>query len=348
MSPRNKASEFKTYLRKIRPFPSLSPETMQRLNPVCIGEFLRIEALLRSMVMFNIYRRGRQSGERDLKDFYQVDWGIFRGRHHILLKPRAKWVTIRLVRWPRSLLRPQSGIEDLADLILCTPRSLDLDPVLTGLAKDASSLLLKINAAFPPERIIKALRDLLKERHKEIFAAQNRLDKLKRTLRKNEDDRERKRRKEKEKAKKEGRRPRLRRWMWDSEKDPLVKAIRKLEPLTVHLPTLRAEVFAHPNSLVTWHRNFDCYDLQSQGVSYATIADRQYRTVKQRKAPKSDPECPPGEQPPEWEVKMRLKEKELNWAKFAVSSVRTWIQSAVENSWPPASETKRREILRRR
>lgn len=129
---------------------------IKRLDRSKALEFLRIEALLRSKAVWELYRSDKQRTGTILKDNYAVadGWNILLGAHHRLIQPfQAKWV-----------LAP--GIIDLQAM------AKEQEPFFIGaMIRDRTHprlLDLCLDTIYPPNTIWKALQPILKKRHRAL------------------------------------------------------------------------------------------------------------------------------------------------------------------------------------
>ena len=103
MSPQNPPPKVKAkpYPYRIPSLPTLSKDTAKSLNPKAVLEFLRIEALLRSKLVFTYLRwtqkhRKKSTPKEDFKeaalleDFHFSLNDSLQGKHHALLNPNAE------------------------------------------------------------------------------------------------------------------------------------------------------------------------------------------------------------------------------------------------------------------
>ncbi len=167
--------------RKLNPYPYSIPPvtcpddtTLQQLDAKNVLEFFRVEALLRSKPVMQLYQReGRSSkSDRTLQTrpySLYYGWRVLNGKHHHLLVPEPSlslhragivelWKT--LSDWDAMKecwkeFNPEFDYEDVFE-----------DPRQDIESDDPRYLYIGIDAAHPPERIIGALRPILKQRHK--------------------------------------------------------------------------------------------------------------------------------------------------------------------------------------
>lgn len=150
---------------QIPPFSLPSLATLRKLDPWYLCEFFRIEALLRSEKVWELYQ---QRGQPDflpdnLTNEYAVEdgWGILEGQHHKYLAPNGGQRP--LGAWDLS-----PGIENLKEVV---STFYNVDPAFLGtaiseMAGDQRFLFLRLDCAFPPEVLIASLRKILKQQYK--------------------------------------------------------------------------------------------------------------------------------------------------------------------------------------
>jgi hypothetical protein len=113
-------------------------------------EFFRVEALLRSEEVQNLYREGVNG--KTLFDRYKIYWDALEGKHHEYLSP-VRLEDAGLVDMDSWGQRPSGSALELA----------------TPIKHDTSRYLhLQIDCAHPPSRIITALKYLLKIKHSQV------------------------------------------------------------------------------------------------------------------------------------------------------------------------------------
>jgi hypothetical protein len=98
---------------------------IKKIDPWQALEFFRIEALLRSPAVHQLYREAQRHGKTTssgvkkddffLFSLYGISWGILKGEHHLLLRPdpapfRHPWVPLP-ANQPEALTR--AGITDV-------------------------------------------------------------------------------------------------------------------------------------------------------------------------------------------------------------------------------------------
>lgn len=139
-------------------------EAAKKLNPWAVQEFLRIEALLRSKTVMDLYRAEGRTLTSDVMLLlkFRFNWTVLDGSHHRYLDPRSEYKM------------PVPGI-----WVLTVEELMWLAGALSALAKQEPSTLnqqffhwvqekvlwLCIDPALPPEVALKALRPVLTQRH---------------------------------------------------------------------------------------------------------------------------------------------------------------------------------------
>jgi len=139
-------------------------EAAKKLNPWAVQEFFRIEALLRSTTVMDLYRvEGRTiTSDVMLMLKFRFNWTVLDGSHHRYLDPRSEYKM------------PVPGI-----WLLTVEELMWLAGALSALAKKETSTLnqkffqwaqeevlwLCMDPALPPEVALKALRPVLTQRH---------------------------------------------------------------------------------------------------------------------------------------------------------------------------------------
>ena len=159
-------------IRKGTPYPypirgvECPPDSvLERIDPWLILEFFRVEALLRSPTVQQLYRMHMSSLSSDpslstegnllLFSRYGISWANINSvDHHFLLNPHPV----------QSLT--QAGITDMGAIIKDGQSEFWN---LTMKSDTPQYVYLAINAAFPPETILKALKPVLKERNKLVW-----------------------------------------------------------------------------------------------------------------------------------------------------------------------------------
>ena len=155
--------------RKSYPYPILralapDPEQHYKLHPSNVVEFFRIEALLRSDEVMELYRtRMTNSGVSPaIITAYGFDWHVLRGTHHRYLHPESQCVK------GASLGRSVGpGVTDISGW-------LGGDEV-SGVPSPFC-LYLEIDTTIPPKKILDVLKPLLHERHEQSGDSSPRID----------------------------------------------------------------------------------------------------------------------------------------------------------------------------
>lgn len=147
------------YPYKIPPVDCPSQEILNQLTPWHVLEFLRVEALLRTSTVADIYKSNltQKEKQRKLYSIYRIYWDVFEGWHHQYLRPEAKF------EWTSDVggfigpgvsdISVMAGFEDLNQKILNAPRRL---------------LYVEIDTAFPSKHVLKGLATELRARHEEV------------------------------------------------------------------------------------------------------------------------------------------------------------------------------------
>lgn len=194
---RTKEEPAKEYSYEIPPIPSLSPDVIKRLDPWAVLEFFRIEALLRSDKIKDLYpqfltsfsqgeltilMKGLKSSSPELPlDFlikdplfvkYRVAGGfsVTEGAHHALyLDPESEYLGALV-----GLACQNTEVVDLEKFYKAEQGFTAMD-FQTGkslenmiLEKNPRYLWVRLDAASPPTRIIAELKKELTRRHKQV------------------------------------------------------------------------------------------------------------------------------------------------------------------------------------
>ncbi|MGQ0811321.1 MAG: hypothetical protein ACT4OO_08875, partial [Nitrospiraceae bacterium] len=169
----------KDQARKKHPYPYLiSPVTLadangkQRDDWHVLNRFLRVEALLRSATVQQMYRSDDGSEHSAVRLFikYGITWEVLKGEHHRYLSQKKEGRSYYAPIVPpldshAAELAGHAGIVDMNELSRLFPAG--AEHWNEYLLRDEPRFLhLQIDASFKPETIIKALRPILKERHK--------------------------------------------------------------------------------------------------------------------------------------------------------------------------------------
>ena len=140
------------------------PGEMEGVRPQRLLEFFRIEALLRSPAVMELYKTGRKDDyARDtLGSTYSVEdgWDVLNGTHHDYLRPLEP-----------DKFHLAEGIDDLGEIAIEEPETLcswahdwrTEQEEYRGLPK--RTLWLAISTDIPPEAILQKLRPILRKRY---------------------------------------------------------------------------------------------------------------------------------------------------------------------------------------
>jgi len=181
----------KPYPYQILPVEIFDPKTEGNLDQWEVLEFFRIEALLRSSEVMTLYKKKPRKPCPDstrisdslLMNFaVPFGWNVLEGFHHLSLIPGGMdKAGVNVYKEQPNRL---SGILDLKSWFLHPPEDLppdwftsqpkdmqiDLSPTgdlkKTILASGERYLYLRIDTAYPPHTILKAMENLIKPRHK--------------------------------------------------------------------------------------------------------------------------------------------------------------------------------------
>lgn len=150
------------------PLPGLSPlepEVVRNFNPWAVLEVLRIEALLRSKGVMELYRSEGPTPGSGLKLMlrYRVNWSVLEGSHYRYLDapssletaaPGISVLSLNNLMWLAGALSSLNEKEtsDLQELFFHWMQS--------------ETLWLCIDASLPPDVVIKTLRPILAQRSK--------------------------------------------------------------------------------------------------------------------------------------------------------------------------------------
>ena len=145
------------------PLPSLSSleiNTLKNVTPWAIGEILRIEALLRSKTVMELYRREGSTLESSVKLMlkYRVNWNVLEGSHYCYLDAPSSVETAAPGIWVLSL----NNLMWLAGALskLAEKERSDLQELLLNWLR-SETLWLCIDNSLPPDIVIKNLRPIL-------------------------------------------------------------------------------------------------------------------------------------------------------------------------------------------
>jgi len=173
--PTRPAKKVTSYPYTIPPLPTFFPQALTHHDMWNALEFFRIEALLRSKKVMEVYRRTYKkyiktdrTTDKLFIDFAVFDgWNVLNGSHH-------KLITIEPIGIHQLFYTPDCGIEDLRWGIVEYSKTIyesndSLVHWLKGVYDmylDEQYLTLRIDTAYPPDRILKALKIELERRHK--------------------------------------------------------------------------------------------------------------------------------------------------------------------------------------
>lgn len=150
------------------PLPELSPlepETVENVNPWALLEVLRIEALLRSKTVMELFRSEGPTLGSGVKLMlrYRVNWSILEGSHHRYLDTPSSLETAAPGIWLLSL----NNLMWLAGALssLAEQERSDLQELFFHWARN-EMLWLCIDGSLPPDVVIKSLRPILAQRSK--------------------------------------------------------------------------------------------------------------------------------------------------------------------------------------
>lgn len=141
------------YPHPLLPLPALDMAMIKLLDPWNVWEVFRVEALLRSETVMQLFIArpiGSPDESKELFSRYGIGWNVLQGSHHHYLEAE----------------RQPSGIVDLRQ---------KMGPVLIGnwmhwkefrLPLAPHRLYLEIDSTVPPKTLLKTLGPLLREQHK--------------------------------------------------------------------------------------------------------------------------------------------------------------------------------------
>lgn len=152
--------------------PTLDQEVLQAMKsyPLQVEDFIRIECLMRSEKVFDLYKRRKQQlnpGELDeLQSHYAVQdgWGVLEGAHHRLLDPDYNAQTERSEIPAEAWVKPEA-ILDIRALMRIRPE-IDIKNALQAVGAQYLCWLININ--YPPESLVRVMRSSLKEAHAQV------------------------------------------------------------------------------------------------------------------------------------------------------------------------------------
>jgi len=164
-----------SYPYTIPPLPTFFPQALTHNGSWEALEFFRIEALLRSKKVMEVYRRTYKKDTKTNRtpdnlfmDFAVKDgWNVLNGSHH-------KLISIEPIGIHHLFYTPDCGIRDLRWVIAGRPKTIfEPNDYLVHWLKGSNDkflaeryLTLRIDTAHPPDRILKALKIELERRHK--------------------------------------------------------------------------------------------------------------------------------------------------------------------------------------
>ncbi len=173
--PTRLAKKVTSYPYTIPPLPTFFPQALSHHGSWNALEFFRIEALLRSKKVMEVYRRTYKKYTKTNRtidalflDFAVMDgWNVLNGSHH-------KLISIEPIGIHHLFYTPDCGIRDLRWVIAGRPKTIfEPNDYLVHWLKGSNDkflaeryLTLRIDTAHPPDRILKALKIELERRHK--------------------------------------------------------------------------------------------------------------------------------------------------------------------------------------
>ena len=139
-----------------RPYPFnldlvVDPETIRKLDPWRVLEFFRREALLRSQRIQDLYTR---QNERTLQREYGLKWKD-------LLKDRERWLDPDLPMF-QAIWNLKQEVRDDPEILVAVEQQLFEE-------EDSRYLVIRIDTAVPPQRILQSLKRQLAYRHKRVI-----------------------------------------------------------------------------------------------------------------------------------------------------------------------------------
>lgn len=157
----------KPYPYSILPVRRPSPEIANQLNPSNVQEFFRIELLLRSERVMEIYRNLGDTfeGTIELINRYGLGWHALRGKHHRLLLPKTRrHVPVYIQTYEDIAKSPKSFLSTMR--ALCEPEVETIDrESLDGVRRNFLCLI-QASPDIPVDDILAQLRPILVQRQK--------------------------------------------------------------------------------------------------------------------------------------------------------------------------------------
>jgi len=268
MGAPRKDSEF---ARKLETFPYTIPpvqcpdkETVDSHDPAVVLEFFRIEALLRSKAVHQLYTQRKMNPKSQTDEFtsrhaVHIGWNALTGAHHCALRPNDTMaigesfgvfkVKVRKIYSPEFFVG--QGIVDLTGLANHDPNlaKYHMWQTLDRTEDGPRAVVLAIDPARPPEATIKDLRPYLRQLYKP-YKGKKQLDEqfLNRSL-------------------KSG-----------TQRPKFIIGVHK-PGVTLNSHPYRKPPFTSYKSIETWLNYFRCYDLRTtQPLSFGEIAEQVYGT----------------------------------------------------------------------
>lgn len=150
------------------PLPELSPldpQAVKNVTPWAVLEVLRIEALLRSKTVMELYRSEGPRLESSVKLMlrYRVNWSVLEGSHYRYLDAPSSLEAAAPGIWVLSL----NNLMWLAGALsmLAEKESGDLQELFFHWVR-SETIWLSIDGSLPPDVVIKTLRPILAQRSK--------------------------------------------------------------------------------------------------------------------------------------------------------------------------------------
>ena len=150
----------KKYPYPILPVALPDTETIKRIRPYLLWEFLKVQALYRSEKVQELYMQGKQKGAPLLRERFALNWNDFNPPGFLF--PKGEVLNPKVIDWDFH----QTGILDLAKFKKDSPDLWDDGRWLNEAVFPAASPLLAIqfHGFVPTETIIKHLRPILEQR----------------------------------------------------------------------------------------------------------------------------------------------------------------------------------------
>lgn len=160
MPPKSNSRKTDTYPYQLPAFPNLDAGLPKTVDPFHVNLFLSIEAFMRNKKVSQDYRAGRRQDSALLSPRpFPMPWDVLKGKHHFLLsKKSTELERVDVVNLSGPLTAsPKTFLGELAT----SGRTISIDP-------NPCYLYLRINVAYPPTTIWKAIEPLLTQRRKEL------------------------------------------------------------------------------------------------------------------------------------------------------------------------------------